>query len=331
MNDGGSGGSAGAATGGTAGASGGSAGSGGSSGSGGSIAAGGSAGTGASGSSAGSSGSAGTAGGGAGGSAGSAGSAGTGGGTAIGPCDAIIEDDALGCNGFGAATITANTTWSAGCQEYTNLVIDAVTVTADTDPFGKPTTIIADTIELKLGATLTATGKGYAKGTGPGKGNTINQYGSGGGHGGKGADRGTAVGGVVYGDRMLPTTAGSGGGIGTGNTGGAGGGALRLCARQSLIVNGSILSDGGGSGPGGAGAGGSLLLISPLISGAGALSAKGGLAEYPACGGVGASGGGGRIALRATTNSFTGTINVDGVSNCGLTSDNGTSFIGALP
>ncbi|MCA9642379.1 MAG: hypothetical protein KC492_16875, partial [Myxococcales bacterium] len=270
---------------------------------------------------------------GAGAAAGAAGTAGSGGQPGD-PCAEILSEYAaagVNCEDLGSQSVAANAIWGGGCSRYSSLVVQPVTVVADSDPAGKPTALIADTIEIQAGATLSLDGKGFAQGLGPGHGATFeNTYGSGAGHGGKGLDRGTAPGGGTYGVAAWPVSAGSGGGIGVGD-GGSGGGALLLCARQSITVDGLISVDGAGSGQGGGGAGGSLLLVSPRIQGAGSLSARGGLATWSVCGGAGASGGGGRIALRALDNLFTGTIDVSGPTLCYGTAGTGTSYSGPLP
>jgi hypothetical protein len=241
------------------------------------------------------------------------------------PCDAIVQAEGLECNMMGSQTIAAAAQWTAGCREYGDLVVEAFTLVLEMEPTGAPFTIIADTVTLNPGSELDADGYGYPADSGPGRGSE-NPFGSGAGHGGEGGPRGDVPGGLTYGSRELPITAGSGGGV-------AGGGAIRICARRSIIADGNISANGLDSGATGAGAGGSILLIAPTISGTGTLSARGGAISWPACGGAGSTGGGGRISLRASTNDFDGVINVEGGGAvCGWgAAGTGTSFFGTLP
>jgi hypothetical protein len=92
--------------------------------------------------------------------------------------------------------------------------------------------------------------------------------------------------------------------------GGEGGGALRLRAQGTLIVDGEISangSDGRVDGSGG-GAGGSLWISVDSIAGSGLVAARGGAGEPFLAGG----GGGGRIAIYSPTQLFHGVLSASG-------------------
>lgn len=242
-------------------------------------------------------------------------------------CERVIANDEVACNDRGNESLSSDDTWSAGCRRFGELTLSGGKLTIETDPFGEASIIVADRVVLEMGAEISLSEQGYAGGIGPGKGIAGAPFSSGAGHGGKGGDRGVE-GGATYGDREFPTTAGSGGG----GPGGRGGGALLICATEEIVVDGVIETDGGDINPGaaGGGAGGSLLLISPLIRGSGRLSATGGDALSSLCSGAGASGGGGRIALRSSVNEFEGSVAVSSGAGCSR-GDEGTIHRGDLP
>ena len=127
---------------------------------------------------------------------------------------------------------------------------------------------------------------------------------------------GRPLGGPPYGNsELVPLTGGSGGGGGgmwnsggfLGQGGGGGGGALLIAASGQLIVNGSIVANGGNvadqnfeRGGGGGGSGGAIRLIADIIVGEGEISADGGqlgaTIDPESFGGAGAPG---RIRLEA--------------------------------
>ena len=117
---------------------------------------------------------------------------------------------------------------------------------------------------------------------------------------------------LVYGNMfLLPLIGGSGGG-GGGSGGGAGGGAIMISSSISIRVNGKIIANGGDGGEGhlqdpftgGGGSGGAIRLVAQTISGAGELSAVGGV-------GYNAVGGNGRVRIEAIEKNFTGAVNGD--------------------
>ena len=164
---------------------------------------------------------------------------------------------------------------------------------------------------IQAGGGIIADGAGYASNLGPGAGKYAlfaSAYtGGGGGYGGFGAAGGgpTANGGPPYGPVMEPVDLGSGGGcspveIGAPGSGaGAGGGAIRLNVTGVLMLDGRISADGSpgiAEGSGG-GSGGSVWLTVGTLTGAGTISANGGMGYgFGATGGGG--GGGGRIAIQ---------------------------------
>ena len=159
------------------------------------------------------------------------------------------------------------------------------------------------------GGTLTADGKGYPQGGGPGAGQSFSNQGAGGGYGGKGgASSSGASGGTNYGSAAQPVDRGSGGGFGLGPIigGSIGGGAIRLTVSEQLIVDGMLTADGadGFQDNSGGGSGGSIWVVARTVSGNGTITANGGSGE-PFNGG---GGGGGRIAIYSRTNNFTGPI-----------------------
>ncbi|MCZ6677235.1 MAG: hypothetical protein O7E52_08290 [Candidatus Poribacteria bacterium] len=139
--------------------------------------------------------------------------------------------------------------------------------------------------------------------------------GGGAGHATAGGSGPENLGGPAYGNNfLLPLLGGSGGAGGivrggaNGGGGGAGGGAFLLASTVSISLNGEIVANGGNGGnggsfnEGGSGSGGAIRLMSPVISGTGALSANGGTPG-------GRHGGApGRIRVETTELTFTGSI-----------------------
>lgn len=174
--------------------------------------------------------------------------------------------------------------------------------------------LTADYLVLETGGQISMSARGYTATQGPGGGETIGNFGSGGSHGGVAGLLSGAIQDAAYGDPVNPNSMGSGGGNApTGMAGGAGGGVVNLTVNTLLRFNtGSITANGqdGVSTVGacaicrssGGGAGGSVKITTNEISGtAGIISANGGWSEK---GGTG--GGGGRVAFYYETMSFTG-------------------------
>lgn len=149
---------------------------------------------------------------------------------------------------------------------------------------------VSGTVTINSGGSISVNKKGYSAGNGPGKG--MAKIGA--GHGGNGYGY-NATYGNAYGSITQPYESGSGG-----LDNGAGGGRIKIVA-QNLVNNGTITSDGSGSGYTGSagGAGGSTWIDVTSLSGSGWMSSYGGN-DYGA--------GGGRIALYYDTNTMTGSI-----------------------
>jgi hypothetical protein len=157
---------------------------------------------------------------------------------------------------------------------------------------------------IEPGGVLTADAKGYPIGAnhGPGAVPNTNTYAGGGGYGGQGGSGYYgAPGGTTYGSSMQPVDLGSAGGIGNGELGSAGGGAIRFTVAGTLLLNGAISANGVSLTPGhgGCGSGGSIWLTTGTLQGSGSISANGGTGRSDCDGG---GGGGGRIALYYGTN-----------------------------
>lgn len=162
---------------------------------------------------------------------------------------------------------------------------------------GIPLALSARDITIGSGSILSAEGKGYAPGEGPGASLLDPQGGA--SHGGVGY-RNTAT--STYGSPFAPTDMGSGG---NGHPSSAyGGGAIKLTA-NNITVNGTISAGGGVTA-----SGGSIYLIADTFAGNGVLSANGGISYWPNI--VFFPGGGGRIAVDTLHNSFTGSLQVNG-------------------
>jgi len=180
------------------------------------------------------------------------------------------------------------------------------------DPYGSGPTINATDIVIAAGGSINADGQGFRGSQGPGCG--LDR--AGGGHGGRGGNSIGAGGGSTYGSAESPTALGSGGGANAGlyYRGGPGGGAIRLVAASTIVVDGTLSANGSdgtysGGADGGGGSGGSIWIASGTLTGSGNISANGGMGfreQY-----VGA-GGGGRIDVSDAICDFTGAITADG-------------------
>ena len=146
------------------------------------------------------------------------------------------------------------------------------------------------TLEMESGSVIYADGRGYDYARGPSWDGVAAPAG-GGGYGGKG---GGVNGGRTYGNMHSPVQTGSGGTVGVyPSSGGRGGGLVRIGARGSMRVDGTIRADGmanQGTAPGGSG--GAILLSAHRFCGTGVLRVRGGDSHYNQH-----AGGGGRIAV----------------------------------
>lgn len=177
-------------------------------------------------------------------------------------------------------------------------------------------TATAANLTVDSGGSINVTGKGYAGGNGPGKG-VDSYFASGAGYGGVGGGSG-ATGGIAYGSLIEPTDLGSGSGISSGYGSNAGGGAVKLIVSGTLKNNGSIIADGSINTYGAGGSGGSIWINTNILAGTNegaSISAIGPSTTW----GVGGSGGGGggRVAIYYTTNTYAGTKTAHGGSGAG--------------
>lgn len=255
----------------------------------------------------------------------------------LGNADATFVSGSTGADG--ALNPTANTELQLppdGIFNFTTVNIPSgVTVTFKKNAANTPVYILASG-DVTISGTIDVSGKssvtgtipgvggpggvdgGYTGGTGLPGGKGLGSggglggpasciYGGGGSFGSTGGTGGScAVGGSTYGNpRLVPVIGGSGGG-GSGNNGsncgggGGGGGAILIASSGTIMINGSIMANGGGRRCGdgaGGGSGGALKLIANNISGTGIISAYGG-------GTTGGKGGQGRIRIEAYTNNF---------------------------
>lgn len=167
---------------------------------------------------------------------------------------------------------------------------------------------------------IDADGKGHPEEQGEGHGTSR----SGGGYGGTGG-RGvfTGVPGKTYGCPWAPDRLGSGGTTARDNdTGGSGGGAIKLEVADKLLVEGTISANGGDAVlRGGGGSGGSIWLVAGTVSGSGTIRSDGGeTGSVQHSGG----GGGGRIAFDTENNVFSGILSAKGQPASGNPGRSGT-------
>lgn len=170
---------------------------------------------------------------------------------------------------------------------------------------------VSVTGNMTIGTTgfVSADGRGLVGSLGVGQGGSADgRNGGGGGYGGVGgAGSPFTSGGGIYGLPHNPTELGSGGGNtyvgGSPNrdTGGFGGGSIRLNVVGTLTVAGKVSADGANGAPGGlnagGGSGGSVSIVCGSLAGTGYISADGGDGGTACCNGAGGGGGGGRVAV----------------------------------
>jgi hypothetical protein len=155
---------------------------------------------------------------------------------------------------------------------------------------------LAGDVIIDAGSLITADGRGFGPGNGPGAGVSGADEPGGGGYGGHGARGRDYSGGSCYGSVTAPEDLGSGGGVSSAGYG-FGGGIVRLSVLGTLRVDGGISANGayGGGSAGGGGSGGSVLLTCGTLTGTGQVSANGGPADFNR------GGGGGGGSPRTTT------------------------------
>ena len=171
--------------------------------------------------------------------------------------------------------------------------------------------IHANSILVHSGAKIDLVGKGYEGGRGTGKGEFIQGYGTGAGHGGVGGGT-DGAGGRWHDDMTNPTALGSGGGSRYRIDGGSGGGYLHVVTSEKLIVDGSLMVSGCDcyvAGCGG-GSGGTIFIKSRSFSGVGLVGSRGGNGDH-----AGGGGSGGRISIHLNAKMlFEGLFEVEGGS-----------------
>jgi hypothetical protein len=196
----------------------------------------------------------------------------------------------------------------AGSQNFdANLIVRNAGLVTHKHGDGGVDLSFSGNVTIEADGFIGADTRGYAAGQGPAAG-TSAAWGGGAGHGGAGGNAGDATaGGDCIGSVSLPSLMGSGGGNDTNqanDTGGAGGGRIKLDVGGTLTVDGSLTANGQGyiANEGGSGAGGSLLITTTQLAGSGTIGARGANAGY------GGAGGGGRVAIYYTGSSFTGSF-----------------------
>ena len=159
--------------------------------------------------------------------------------------------------------------------------------------------VCSNNFTLGAGAIINARGKGYYRDNGQGKDPGLGD--AGGGYGGQGG----CGGGLPYGSTNTPLAPGSGGGNHSGvGEGGDGGGAVRIEARGTITINGTIDARGSdATHNGGGSSGGAIYITCHTFGGStnGLLSVAGGSACWWGTYYLGWGGGGGRIAVDYTS------------------------------
>ncbi len=224
----------------------------------------------------------------------------------------------LGAQGAASGATLVFTNWD------TTLIASNVTVLGNgimtlpppftTSQMSNRVHIVCTNFTLEAGGTINADASGFAQRNGPGKGADIGRqsasfgaggagYGGGGG-GGRNRGNGNGLGGVsaggpAYGSTNAPLDPGSGGGANSdyATAPGHGGGAVRIAASGTVMIEGTVTANGSGSTGtgGGGGSGGAIFITCNRFGGSsnGLLQANGG-GGFPVYGG---GGGGGRIAV----------------------------------
>ncbi len=239
--------------------------------------------------------------------------------TVIGSGDTTFDEyDLTVGDGTTPVTITLD-----GHHNFKSIIVrNGATVTHNQG--GAVELTIDNDVTIEIGGAFDATGKGFLGGRQIGNaddfgqtrpGSTAGSNQCGGSHGGLGGQGATGTVGGTYGDFRSPSFPGAGGGGTTDVAGGNGGGQVSIAAGGTITVDGDILANGGpaeGTAAGG-GAGGAVRLQAAALAGGGAISANGGTGFQEIRGERGrangsAGGGGGRIAIYAPVDAFTGTL-----------------------
>ncbi|MEP0843530.1 MAG: hypothetical protein HRF43_12580, partial [Phycisphaerae bacterium] len=189
-----------------------------------------------------------------------------------------------------------------GEHTFTELLLTngAVVTHPANEPSGMSLTITGN-CTVNAGCRIDANGRGYPATQGPGGAPNANfGEGGGGGYGGTGGRGNRNVPGYTYGSIVTPDQPGSGGA----NSGGAGGGRIRLIVQDVLTVDGQVVAN-GNNGTNGGGSGGSIWITTGTWAGTdGVITAHGGNGGSTPCG----AGGGGRIAIEYSQTSYAGQV-----------------------
>jgi hypothetical protein len=226
--------------------------------------------------------------------------------------------------GTGALTVESGGELQSAAEDFLTINMTGdVTVQSGGHIKANLTNLQAANLTIQSGASIDATGLGFAGGQGGG----LDGSGPGGGvgklshNGANGASYGGLGGhGFLFGDPLsstygsltMPADLGSGGGGGSASVGGDGGGAIRISLTGNLNLTGDLMANGldgehdGAGSTGGGGSGGSIWIQTSTMSGSGSISVSGGISSNERGGG----GGGGRIAIDISGNTydFFGTI-----------------------
>lgn len=207
----------------------------------------------------------------------------------------------------GSLTVPSTTLlFSDVSRSYSEVIVNGTISTTEntTTELYKVNHTVSGNYTISSTGILEVDGKGLIGANGTGKGGNGNGAG-GAGYGGEGGNEGVSNvnnGGTTYGSLTDPTNLGSGGGNDEG-TGLSGGGAIILTVGGIVSHSGLISADGetstcGGTNDCGGGSGGSVNITAGTVSGNGTITANGSNSYR-----YGGAGGGGRIAVKSTTDS----------------------------
>ena len=206
-------------------------------------------------------------------------------------------------------------------SEYTVSIISNMNVQYGGIVKGKFLTISAPDLQVAYNAQLHVNGGGSAAGLGTGAGSSGAGASFGGSGGTSSSNDKPAV--ESFGSLFTADQFGSGGGSSNTDTGGAGGGRLKVTVTNVLTLNG-LLASNGEDAAGGGGSGGSVAVVTGHMTGFGSVSVAGGSSNT-----TGGGGGGGRITLDVTGDyNFTGGyITKGGNSVSAMAGGAGTAYL----
>lgn len=229
----------------------------------------------------------------------------------------VTLPNGLSLYGGGSIEVSSGVTVSTAPKESINIALSGnVSVLGSLN--ANISSLSATTLTVGSGGEINATSlgeQGIAGSIGSGLGSVGSNSGEGAGHAGIGGEANcvypASTGGNSYGSVASANTMGSSGNAsGLVSAGGHGGGLVSLNV-GSLIVDGSIMANGGDAAEGGGGSGGSINIVADSLSGNGVIGVSGGHASTGGTFGFG-GGSGGYINVSVGTSTFSGTINIDG-------------------